>query len=65
MFVSRAICAILLILWLSFQNCPTFKQRLRCPPPPPPGSAWPFFTPLVSYTQESKGDLKCRLSMII
>ena len=32
MFVSRAICAILLVLKLSFQNCPTFKQRFGAPP---------------------------------
>ena len=40
MCVSRAICAILLVLKLSFQNCPTFKQRFGAPlrwrPPPPP-----------------------------
>ena len=59
MCVSRAICAILLVLKLSFQNCPIFKQRFgaplrwRPPPPPPPpppprtaGSAGPFVTPL-------------------
>ena len=31
MCVSRAICAILLVLKLSFQNCPTFKQRFGAP----------------------------------
>ena len=51
MCVSRAICAILLVLKLSFQNCPIFKQRFGAPPPPPPpprtaGSAGPFVTPL-------------------
>ena len=53
MCVSRAICAILLVLLLSFQNCPTFKQRFGAPPPKmaPPrtaGSAGPFVTPLAS-----------------
>ena len=47
MCVSRAKCAILLVLLFSFLNCPTFKQRFGAPlrwrPPPALRGQWgPF-----------------------